>query len=85
MCSSDLRAFDAVVAARPASNARRSGSEGIAGPPEPVEILAVDFWLTLAGLKEHYSDPTATNGLAEVLAGPLTVSIWEPMSGFVEW
>ena len=74
-----------VVAARPASNARRRGGEDTALPTEPVEILAVDFWPTLEGLKEYYSAPTATNGLDEVLAGPLTVSVWEPVSGFVEW
>lgn len=74
-----------VVAARPASNARRRGSEGIALSTEPVEILAVDFWRTLEGLKEYYSVSTVMNGLDEVLAGPLTVSVWEPVSGFVEW
>ncbi len=74
-----------VMAARPASNGRRSGGESVAAPTEPVEILAVDFWSTLEGLKEHYSASTATNGLDEVLARPLTVSIWEPVSGFVEW
>jgi hypothetical protein len=74
-----------VVAVRPASNASRSGGERVAAPTEPVEILAVDFWSTFEGLKEHYSASTATNGLDEVLAKPLTVSIWEPVSGFVEW
>ncbi len=74
-----------VMAARPASNARRSAGERVAAPTEPVEILAVDFWSTFEGLKEHYSASTATNGLDEVLAKPLTVSIWEPVSGFVEW
>jgi|SRR6266851_1449183 len=74
-----------VVTARPASNARRSGGEAIALPAEPVEILVVDVWPTLEGLKEHDSASTATNGLDGVLAGPLTVSIWEPARGFVEW
>ena len=77
--------YATVVAARPASNARRSGSEDTALPTEPVEILAVDFWPTLEGLKEYYSVSPVTNGLDEVLAGPLTVSVWEPVSGFVEW
>jgi hypothetical protein len=74
-----------VVAARPASNTRRSGGEDQVGPWEQVEILAVDFWSTLEGLKEHYSDPTATSGLDGVLAGPLALSVWEQVSGFSEW
>ncbi len=74
-----------VVAARPASNAHRNGGESIAAPTEPVEILAVDFWSTLEGLKEHYGDAMAMNGLDDALAGPLTVSVWEPVSGFSEW
>ena len=74
-----------VVTARPASNARRSGGEAISEPPEPVEILVVDGWPTLEGLKEYASVSTATNGLDGVLAGPLTVSIWEQARGFVEW
>ena len=74
-----------VVAARPASNACRSGGESIAAPTEPVEILAVDFWSTLEGLKEHYSDATAMSGLDDALAGPLAVSVWEQASGFSEW
>ena len=73
-----------VVAARPASNARRSGGESVAAPTEPVEILTVDFWSTLEGLKEHYSDATVTRGFDEVLAGP-AVSVWEQVSGFSEW
>ncbi len=75
----------AVVEARPASNARRSGGEDIALPVEPVEVLAVDFWPTLEGLTEPYSALLSTNGLDEVLAGPLTVSVWEAASGFVAW
>ena len=75
----------AVVEARPASNARRSGGEGTALPIETVEILALDFWSTLEGLTEHYSALLSTNKLDEVLAGSLTVSVWEQAHGFVEW
>jgi hypothetical protein len=32
---------------------------------EPAEILAVDFWSTLEGLKDHYGDATAMSGLDE--------------------
>ncbi len=75
----------AVMEARPASNRHRSGSLSVAAPTEPVEILAVDFWSTLEGLKEHYSDATVTRGFDEVLAGPRASSVWEPVSGFSEW
>jgi hypothetical protein len=55
-----------------------------------VEILAVDFWSTFEGLKEHYGNltagaATAMSGLDDALAGPLAVSVWEPVSGFSEW
>jgi hypothetical protein len=74
-----------VVAARPASNAPRSGGESIVAPTEPVEILAVDFWSTHEGLKEHCGDAMAMSGLDEALAGPRALSVWEPVSGFSEW
>jgi hypothetical protein len=74
-----------VVTARPASNARHNGGQDSPLPTEPVELLAVDFWPTLEGLREYESASTATNGLDEVLTGPLTVSIWEQVRGFVEW
>jgi hypothetical protein len=75
----------AVMEARPASNGRRSAGVSVAAPTESVEILAVDFWSTLEGLKEHYSDATVTHGLDEVLAGPRISSVWESVSGFSEW
>jgi hypothetical protein len=75
----------AVIEARPASNGRRSAGVSVAAPTESVEILAVDFWSTLEGLKEHYSDATVTRGLDEVLAGPRISSVWESVSGFSEW
>jgi len=70
---------------RPASNARHNGGQDSPLPTESVELLAVDFWPTLEGLREYESASTATNGLDEVLTGPLTVSIWEQVRGFVEW
>ncbi len=73
------------AAARPASNARRGPSESLAGPADPAEILAVDTWLTLDGLKEHYADEAAMSGLGQALAGPPTTSVWAPASGFAEW
>lgn len=75
----------AIVEARPASNARRSGGENTDLPVEPIEVLAVDFWSTLDGLTAYYRDLVSTNGLDEVLAGSLTVSVWEQAHGFVEW
>jgi hypothetical protein len=74
-----------VVATRPASNARRTAGESVAAPREPVEILAVDFWSTLDGLKQHYSEATTMSGLGNALAGPLAVSVWEQVSAFSEW
>jgi hypothetical protein len=52
---------------------------------EPAEILAVDFWSTLEGLKDHYGDATAMSGLDDALTGPLAVSVWEQVNGFSEW
>ena len=74
-----------VVATRPASNARRKSDGSIASPTGPVEILAVDFWSTVKGLKDHYGDATAMGGLDDALAGPLAVSVWEQVNGFSEW
>lgn len=74
-----------VMTARPASNARRSGGQRVAAPTEPVEILAVDSWSTLEGLKAHYGDATVMSGLDDALAGPPAASVWEQLSGFSEW
>ena len=74
-----------VVSARPASNTRRDGGKSAAAPSEPVEIIAVDSWSTLEGLKEHYGEATARSGLDDVLAGPPAASVWEQVSGFSEW
>jgi hypothetical protein len=74
-----------VIAARPASNARRSAGENLPAPTEPVEILTIEFWATLEGLNEHYGDATATSGLDNALAGPPAASLWEQASGFSEW
>lgn len=74
------------MTSRPASNARRKGGENIiAAPKQPVEILAIDWWPTLEGLKEHYSNVLATNGPDDALVGPLTLSVWEQVRGFSEW
>jgi hypothetical protein len=74
-----------VIAARPASNARRSAGENLPTPPEPVEILTIESWSTLEGLNEHHGDTTATSGLDDALAGPPAASVWEQVSGFSEW
>jgi hypothetical protein len=73
-----------VVAARPASNARHAPGES-PGPAGPAEILAIDSWLTLEGLMEHYSDQAATSGLDQALAEPPEASVWTQASGFAEW
>lgn len=74
-----------VIAARPASNARRSAGENLPAPTEPVELLTIEFWATLEGLNEHQGDATATSGLDDALAGPPAASVWEQASGFSEW
>jgi hypothetical protein len=74
-----------VIAARPASNARRSGGDNLPAPPEPVEILTIEFWASLEGVNEHHGDTTATSGLDDALAGPPAASVWEQVSGFSEW
>jgi hypothetical protein len=73
-----------VIAARPASNARRSAGENLPAPTEPVEILTVEFWATLEGLNEHHGNTTVTSGLEDALAGP-AAAVWEQVSGFSEW
>jgi hypothetical protein len=74
-----------VEAARPASNARHRPGESPAGPADPAGILAVDTWLTLDGLMEHYGDEAAMSGLDQALAGPPAASVWTQASGFAEW
>jgi hypothetical protein len=74
-----------VMAARPASNAHRGPGESPASLPGLAEILAVDSWLTLDGLVEHYSDKAAMSGLDQALAGSPTVSARTQASGFAEW
>ncbi|HEX2647947.1 MAG TPA: hypothetical protein VHO95_12030 [Candidatus Dormibacteraeota bacterium] len=74
-----------VVRARPASNARHNGGGSVTASTEPAEILAIDFWSTLEGLKDHYGNATAMTGLDDALTGPLAVSIWEQVNGFSEW
>jgi hypothetical protein len=74
-----------VIAARPASNARRSAGENLPAPTEPVEVLTLEFWATLAGLNEHHGDATATSGLDDAVAGPPAASVWEQVSGFAGW
>src|SRR5216684_2688549 len=66
------------VAARPASNARRGASQAPGLPAGAAEILAVDTWLTLDGLTEHYADEAAMSGLDQALAGPPAASVWTP-------
>ena len=61
------------------------GGESVSALTELTEVLAIDFWSTLEGLEEHYSDATAVSGLDDVLAGPPTASVWEQVSGFSEW
>jgi hypothetical protein len=74
-----------VIAARPASNARRSAGENLPAATEPVELLTIEFWATLEGLNQHHGDATATGGLDDALAGPPAASVWEQVSGFAEW
>jgi hypothetical protein len=74
-----------VIAARPASNARRSAGENLPAPTELVEVLTIEFWATLEGLNEHHGDTPATSGLDDALAGPPAASVWEQASGFTEW
>lgn len=74
-----------VVATRPASSARRNTGGSVVASTEPAEMLAVDFWSTFEGLKDHYGDATAMSGLDDVLTGPLAVSVWEQVNGFSEW
>lgn len=74
-----------VLNARPASNTHRSAGRSVAAPTPQAEILAVDFWLTLEGLHDHYGDATVMTELDDALAGPPTASAWEQVSGFSEW
>jgi hypothetical protein len=71
--------------ARPASNSQRDAGKSIAEAPHPTEVLAIDSWTTLEGLREHYDDPMSMSGLDAVLAGPPDASVWEQASGFREW
>jgi quinol monooxygenase YgiN len=57
----------------------------LGAPTDPVEILGLDLWGSVEGLKEHYQDPAAMTGLDKVLAGPPEASVWEQAQGFSEW
>jgi hypothetical protein len=57
----------------------------LGAPTDPVEVLGIDFWSTIEGLKEHYGDAMATSGLRDVLAGAPAASVWEQSTGFSEW
>jgi hypothetical protein len=74
-----------VVAARPASNAHRDRGERLTESVEPIGILALDSWLTLEGLQEHYRDTANIDGLRDTLTGPPQIAVWQQQTGFSEW
>jgi hypothetical protein len=75
-----------VAAARPAANGRRERGERVPESGAPIEILALDSWLTLEGLQEDYGDAVAMNGLyASALAEPPKTPVWQQQPGFTEW
>ena len=51
----------------------------------PPEMIGVDLWSSLDGLKEHYSDRSAYGDMSDVLAGAPAASVWEQPTGFNEW
>jgi hypothetical protein len=57
----------------------------LGAPSDPVEVLGLDFWPTLEGLKEHYADPGEMSEIGATFAGAPSASVWEQASGFSEW
>jgi hypothetical protein len=64
----------------PSSNSRQAGGQPVDHAPPEAEILALDSWATLDGIREHYRTFTEVKG---VDAGELTV--WRHAIGFTEW
>lgn len=58
----------------------------LAPPNEPVEILGVDTWSSLDGLKEHYADQSHMAPIGASFAGAPTATVWEQAPGqWSEW
>jgi hypothetical protein len=75
--------YSAELAARPAANARHGAAPGPADAP--VQVLAMSSWPALDGLCEHHRDPDVVAALERAAGGPVAVSVWEQVGGFVEW
>jgi hypothetical protein len=68
------------VAGHPSSNSRRAGGQLVDHASPDAEILALDSWATLDGVRQHYRAFTEAEG---VDAGELTV--WRHANGFIQW
>jgi hypothetical protein len=55
------------------------------GESLPPEVVGLDLWSSLDGLKEHYSDRSAYGAMNDILAGAPQASVWEQPAGFNEW
>lgn len=54
--------------------------------PEMLEFLAVDVWMDVAGMQEHYSNPELLSAFQDMFDAPPSVSTWtDPATEWVEW
>jgi quinol monooxygenase YgiN len=56
------------------------------GTPEASEFLAVDVWMSAAGMDKHYQDKDFLRGFEEMFPSTPTTSAWvHPPGDWVEW
>ncbi|MBX7082302.1 MAG: hypothetical protein K1X88_24050 [Nannocystaceae bacterium] len=56
------------------------------GTQGPLELLGVDRWCSLEGLREHYTDASAMSGFGGAFSGPAEPTVWQQAPGaWNEW
>ncbi len=90
----DAQASHNAIVAALAHQARLLGSVShdayfrVAAPdaPEAMEFLAVDVWMNVAGMQEHYSNPELVDAFQDLFDAPPAVSTWtDPAAEWIEW
>jgi hypothetical protein len=59
---------------------------GAPDAPETLEFLAIDIWLSAAGMGQYYSDPAFLSAAQSLFVGPPATSAWvSPAGDWIEW
>jgi hypothetical protein len=59
---------------------------GAPDAPETLEFLAIDIWLSAAGMGQYYSDPAFLSAAQSLFVGPPATSAWvHPAGDWIEW